>query len=406
MKATIGVSRSSDTIQATEEALWEAINKVRNLSPMLVIALPTYDHDYRLVQHTLAKMLPKTPIIGASSISTFTNGGLYEHSAVALMILAADESTEMSVVTSYSEDIENAPIAAVMNALTMLRDKRPGRHRKYYNTRLLLTYMNAATGSAELIVEELILNTQMDYTIAGGLASKPKDIDGRKPSFVFTEDGVWEDGLVVGEVLSNVPIGVGVEHGWKPLDFKPHRITNIKDNMLIEVDGQVALEFFISVAREHGDTPPSDWDKLADMLHRYQIGLTLPDGKHLLRTPLVPLHDGRILLTAPLPVNSTFLVMTTTESDLIDALKKTLTKAVHELNGIEPAGALIMECLGRKEILGERIFDELSIIEQLIPDVPFIGYHSFGEIAWAEGELSGYHNMTVVVVLFGGEKVL
>ena len=49
-----------------------------------------------------------------------------------------------------------------------------------------------------------------------------------------------------------------------------------------------------------------------------------------------------------------------------------LTKAVHELNGIEPAGALIMECLGRKEILGERIFDELSIIEQLIPDVPFI----------------------------------
>ncbi len=406
MKASVGVSRERDTIQATEEALWKAINKVRNLPPVLVIAFPTYDHDYRLVQHTLAKMLPKTPIIGASSISTFTNNGLYEHSAVALMVLVASETTEMTVVTSYSEGIEEAPIASVMNALSMLRNKNPGRHRRYHNTKLLLTYMQAGASSAEQIVEELILNTQMDYKIAGGLASKPRDLEGKKPSFVFTEDGVWEDGIVVSEVLSNVPIGVAVGHGWKPLDYKEHIITNIKDNMLIEVDGQVALEFFISVARQNGERIPSDWDELADLLHRYQLGIVLPDGKYLLRTPITPLHDGRVLLTSPMPKNSKFYIMTTTEFDLMEVLDMTIRKALHELSGVEPAGALFMECLGRKKILNDKVYDELEIINQLMPDIPFIGYHSFGEIAWAEGELSGYHNMTVVVVLFGKEKVL
>ncbi len=406
MRIGIGISRHTDTIRATEEALRQAIDKVRNMSPVFIMTFPTYDHDYRLVQHTLTRLMPKTPILGGSSVSTFSNEGIFEHSAVVILLAATDESTEISIVTSYAENIDESPIAAVMNALSMLKEKHPGRHRRYYNTKMLFSFMHGTAWHASQIVEELILNTQMDYAVVGGLASMPPILDEKTVSFVFTEDGVWDNGLVIGEVLANVPVGIAVEHGWRPLDYKQHVVTSAKGNTLIEVDGQAALEFFLSIAKEHGDKIPSDVEKLSDLLHKYQIGITLPNGKFLMRTPLIPLNDGRVVMTTPLPENSKFMIMSATQEDIIESMRRAVKKASYKLNGMELSGGIIIECLGRKEILKERIHDELDVLNQLLPDVPFMGYHSFGEIAWLEGELSGFHNMTIVVVLFGEEKIL
>ncbi|RKZ02046.1 MAG: hypothetical protein DRQ10_00885 [Candidatus Hydrothermota bacterium] len=405
MKAAVGVSTIKDTVRATEEALWQAIPKLRNLSPSLIITFPTYDRDYRLVQHTLTRILPKTPVLGASSVSTFTHENFFEDSAVVVMLLAAEEDVELQIVTGIGEGINDAPISAVMKTLLKIKDKRLPRYSRYYQRRLMLTFIDGLAATKDIVIEELILATQMDYDIAGGAAAKPIGTD-QKPTFVFTEDGFTNDGIAAAEVLANVPIGIGVKHGWWPLDDTLHRITKISNNILLEIDERPAADFFIEIGEKLGLPKVLDWRDLADLLWKLEIGIPLPNGEYAIRSSLVPLDGGRIRLTTALPRGTLFKVMVTNSESMIKAAQEAVGEALDALGDVKPAAALIFECLGRKTLMGSDFFKELEIITNLIRDVPMLGFHSYGELAWAERKLSGFHNMTIVVVLFGERRIL
>lgn len=68
--------------------------------------------------------------------------------------------------------------------------------------------------------------------------------------------------------------------------------------------------------------------------------------------------------------------------------------------GSDVAGALVFDCICRNLILGESFKDALDEISTGLGSAPIAGFETYGEIALAAGDLSGFHNTTSVVLAF------
>jgi hypothetical protein len=70
-------------------------------------------------------------------------------------------------------------------------------------------------------------------------------------------------------------------------------------------------------------------------------------------------------------------------------------------NGVEGAVALLVSCIGRKLLMGQRIEDEIrAVVENLPAGVVHAGFYSYGEIApHAASDVCGLHNQTMTVTL-------
>jgi hypothetical protein len=71
---------------------------------------------------------------------------------------------------------------------------------------------------------------------------------------------------------------------------------------------------------------------------------------------------------------------------------------VAQLNGTPPRAALFFDCVATRLRIGAQFQDELASVQTALgPNVTFAGCNTYGQIARAEGQFSGFHNCTAVV---------
>jgi len=87
---------------------------------------------------------------------------------------------------------------------------------------------------------------------------------------------------------------------------------------------------------------------------------------------------------------------------LIDAAVNAGTQAMERIKKEDCSLALIVSCVGRKLVLGDRIEEEVeAVAEDLLPHTSVTGFFSYGEIAPQENsDRSQLHNQTITVTLF------
>jgi methyl-accepting chemotaxis protein len=61
----------------------------------------------------------------------------------------------------------------------------------------------------------------------------------------------------------------------------------------------------------------------------------------------------------------------------------------------------VFDCICRNLILGDRFADAVRAIADELGGAPVAGFETYGEIALCEGDLSGFHNTTSVVLAIG-----
>jgi hypothetical protein len=88
-----------------------------------------------------------------------------------------------------------------------------------HKSALILT--DALAGHADELIEQLTVLTGGNYQFFGGGAGDDANF---RRTVVFCGAEVASDAVVALEILSNKPIGVGVQHGWRP-SSKPMRVT-------------------------------------------------------------------------------------------------------------------------------------------------------------------------------------
>lgn len=367
--------------------LAEQIRDVLNgAAPDAVIVFASAQNDYVALLAALQEGCAPTSLIGCSSAGEFTNesDGTGRSSAIALR--SADMRFSAALASGLSEDRKDAA--------RQLVEGFAGLESAEYRYRTALVFVDALVGHADDLIDQLTLATGGIYRLAGGGAGD----DGRfKQTHVFHGTDAHTDAAVALEILSNKPIGIGARHGWSPTG-QTLRVTEAAQSCVVSFNVAPAIEAFEEHAATTGQQLDHD-DPLPFFLHNI-VGVKTNQG-HKLRVPLGISPEGGIVCAAEIPTGTTAQIMSTAASSAAEAAATATQDAVEQVTGggHTPAGAIFLDCVATRLRLGHDFGHELEAVARELGSTPFAGFNSYGQIVRSEGQFSGFHNCTAVVVV-------
>lgn len=323
-------------------------------------------------------------IVGASSAGEFTAADRGEGTACALALHAPD----LVFSAGLGRHVGRDRVAACRDIVSAFQ----AGDRPEYPFRAALVLTDALAGHADDLVEQLTLATGGGHAFAGGGAGDDARF-ARTEVFFGAESHT--DACVALEVLSKRPIGVGVGHGWTPAG-DGLRVTGADGARILSIDGLPAVDAFEAHAEGTGQT----FDRAAPLpffLHNI-LGIDTLDG-HRLRVPLSVGDDGSVACAAEIPVGARVHIMRTSDASACDAASSAARSAVQGLEGGEPGAALFFDCVATRLRMGESFGFELAGVARALGGAHLVGCNTYGQIARAEGQFSGFHNCTAVVLV-------
>ena len=155
--------------------------------------------------------------------------------------------------------------------------------------------------------------------------------------------------------------GVGVRHGWEPLGL-PMKVTKAEGAVLKELDNQPALkiyeDYFGKEAEELIKEP------IARMAYTYPLGMSVEGSPELLiRDVVIANEKGEITCAAEIPQGSEIRLMLGDPEKAIQAAKEAAEGAVAQLKGVKPKVVFVFNCMARYKLLGPRIGEEITAIQ-------------------------------------------
>lgn len=375
-------SDKPESIEAARQ-LAEQISKTFGLltpSVIIVFASPVLDQVKLLTE--LKKICNPEILIGCSSAGEFISGrtGIDSVSAIAL------HSNEMQFAASVGRGIKFNRDTVVDQLLDSMQGHD---HFEYkYHTAMLLA--DALSGYTDEIIEKLTLRTAGTYQFFGGGAGDNAQF---KETSVFFDTEVIGDAVVMLEILSNKPIGLGVSHGWNA-GSELFRVTEAEGARLVSLNSIPAVEVFASYA---GHTK-QEFDKLNPVpffLHNI-IGIKTDEGFKL-RVPLIINADGSITCASDIPEGSLVSIMSTHIEGAKNAAQAATKTAISQLQGHKANIGFFFDCVATRLRLGNSFDLELEAVQDIFEATNYIGCNTHGQVARMNGQFSGFHNCSAVV---------
>lgn len=349
---------------------------------LIVFASPGQDHE-ALLRALQAGCGPRV-MVGCSSAGEFTSEAAGTGMTAAVALRAPEMAFTAILGRGLREDREGVAQRIV--------EGFGGLASAGYRYRSALVLTDALAGFADELVERLTLLTGGIYRFFGGGAGD----DARfQHTVVFCGTEVAGDAAVALEILSNKPVGIGVRHGWNPSPDRM-RVTASEGMRLGSLNAVPAAEVFDAHALATGQAFDHA-EPVPFFLHNV-LGVESPDG-YRLRVPLAVEDDGSIACAADVAAGSTACIMATTPADAADAAAWATRSALEQMEGNEPGVAFLFDCVATRLRLGQAFGTELAAVQEALGPVPFAGFNTYGQIAQAEGQFSGFHNCTAVVVV-------
>ena len=352
-------------------------------APDVLVLFASSAYDTNALLKELNDLVKPGILVGSSSAGEFTHASAGIGSASALAIRSSELKFAVGVGHGVSLDGRSAAREVVSGFQGLDSD---------YPHRAALVMSDALAGHADALVEELTLRTSGRYVLAGGGAGD----DARfAETHVFYGTDAYTDAAVALEILSHKPIGVGVGHGWEPAS-DVMRATEVDGMRLVGLNGMPAIEAFDAHAKLQGKAFNPD-DPMPYFLHNI-LGIATGDG-YRLRVPLAVHEDGSITCAAEIPEHARVHIMNTSSESASQAAARATANAMAALDGRPPSAALFFDCVATRLRLGDAFAYELSTVVDQLGEAKMVGCNTYGQIARAEGQFSGFHNCTAVVLV-------
>jgi hypothetical protein len=211
-------------------------------------------------------------------------------------------------------------------------------------------------------------------------------------------DQVAEGNVVlVGFYGDRLTVGYGTRGGW--LYLGPDRtITESAGNVLYEIDGQPALDLYKRYLGSFSEELPG-----SALLFPLALLQEDPTEAPLVRTILsIDEANKSMIFAGDVPKGARVRLMRAGLQELVDAAGEVATEARTNIRQ-KPDFAMVMNCVGRRLVLGHRADEEIeSIRSGLDPETPLVGFYTYGEFSPAHraGISCDLHNQTVVLTIF------
>lgn len=184
--------------------------------------------------------------------------------------------------------------------------------------------------------------------------------------------------------------------GWDR--FGPERkVTRSEGNILYELDHQPALTLYKQYLGDEAEKLPS-----SALLFPLTIRAPGQHESSVVRTILaIDEQNNSMTFAGDLPQGYTAQLMRGNFDHLVEGAANAASQA--KITGVQPALALLVSCIGRKLLMGQRIADEVEAVsETLGTSVALTGFYSYGEIAPdTQSKRCELHNQTMTITLIG-----
>jgi hypothetical protein len=388
-RAAVAKSDNRNATRAGHEVATAALAQLGGRAD-LVLVYATAGYEQPALLASIRAVVGDTPLAGCSGEGVISQDGSDERAhAVVAMAIASDAAT---FDTFSVEGLAKEPRAAGEALGKKVRERSGERH-----GRCLLVFPDGITGNTTVLLHALEDALGMPLVIAGGTAG---DLANFERTFQYHDGRVLSDAVSAVLVGGDVDIETTVSHGCEPIG-SVRTVTKSDGGTVYEIDGRSAW----SVFKEYLDPESVDLSA-ADSVH-LAFGEQLPQtaaegyGRWVMRTPFrLDKESGALFFPGSLAQGAK-IQMTRRDPDRIRASALASARELAARRpGERPSIVLHFDCAGRGRIIfGERA-SEYAITpmqEVLGRDLPWIGFHTYGEIAQLGGS-AYYHNYTVVLV--------
>lgn len=380
------VAVSHTTLDSSHDAgIWLArsvLEKLGGNQPDAVIVFASPAYDYQQLLAAISATCQSRIVVGCSSAGEFS-GCASGTASASVMALRSDSMRFNAGVASGLMRDQATAIGQILPVFT-------GSSHPDYPYRSALVLTDALAGYTDQLIHQMTVATGGSYQLFGGGAADDAKF---QQTHVFYGNQAYGDAVVVLEMLSKKPIGLGVRHGWQPAG-KAMRVTEAAGNRLISLNAVLAVEVFEEHAARSGQVF-NRADPFPFFLHNV-IGIETGAG-HKLRVPLFLNADGSVTCAAEVPLGATVSLMSGSAESACEAARQAAQAALAGLQGEQLAGSLVFDCAATRLRMGQGFSNELHALATALDSENFAGCNTYGQIARAEGQFNGFHNCTAIV---------
>jgi hypothetical protein len=392
-----GYSAAEDAALGVQEAVKTAKEGLSGHAPKLCILAATMDHDAVRVREAIRAALPGVPVHGATtSLGVLGSAGVVMGSNGGIGVLLFASSDDASFSTG-SADFADGPKAAGRKAASEIVSRGP----QGKTPRLLFI---AATPGKEEQVLEGIHDVLPGVPVFGGSAA---DHAIQGDWSIFTHDDTKREGVTLAAIFGdNVRIGAAIEGPYQPTANNA-RVTSAIGRTVKALDNRPATEVLHGWIGEAIADQVREGGNLLMQTALNPVGIARQgtDGKpfHVLLHPAHAHPEGSIDLFAEAPEGSTVCLMSGTGDSLVGIVDSLVDRCFDssKLTVADTRGAFLIYCAGCAGALGNRIDEVLARLSARLPNVPLLGFCTFGEQGHVPKIGNVHTNLSVALVIVG-----
>ena len=347
--------------------------------PQLVIWFAAYGQA-RLpgVYEGLKERFPNALIAGCSTNGEIFGGEAMDGACVAAAIRFDD--TQLKAAYEVIEPGADARAAGRRLAGGLQADELKG----------VYLLADAFSFNGADLVDGLIEALPEGVVVSGGMAGDDAKLG--TATLAGLDEAPRQGGaLAIGFYGSRVRINHGVAGGWDALGPSRH-VTRSVGPVVYELDGQPALLVYERLVGDAGTN--------ARLRHPFAFKPDVDSAQDVIREVVgIDRENNGVIFIDNVPQGCFGQILRGSDEHLVDGAGLAARRA-----GMDKANdqslSLVVSCIGRKWVMGQRIGDEVEAVQDESPGTPMIGFYSYGEIAPHERTgLCTLHHASVSVTL-------
>lgn len=363
----------------------EQLASLRMPEASLLLVFGSVDHLTRPgLFDKLRAAAPQASFLGCSTAGEITSQGVDEGSCV--LTATKFEHTRLTEASTSLAGMEDSFAAG----------ERIGRQIAAPDLKAVLVFGPGVRINGSALVNGITSIIGSEIPITGGLAG---DGGAFRQTFTLGAEGVDDNKVVaVGFCGDALNFGHGSFGGWEP--FGPARkVTRSAGNVLYELDGEPALEIYKRYLGEHAQGLPA-----SGLLFPFAMLGEDHGAIGLIRTILgIDEATGSLTLAGEIDANGYLKLMHASTDKLVGGAESAARAAATMLGNPERGLAILVSCVGRKLVMGNRVDEEVEAVGEVFGSQAVLaGFYSYGEISpFTPGTSCKLHNQTMTITYLG-----